>query len=217
MRGTLIYIKNDIHSIELNLQRFQLIETVGVKIKLRNNGWSFFIAIYSSPNSANECIRELEHVISYDKEGKTKASHRLIVGDFNLREKAWESETSNANENHISNQFLEAVRDNFFYQHVKEATRMRENQRDSLLDLIFSNEENMIENIKHLPSLGKIDHLILQFGLVTHVDRFTQPIEKLFFFKENYREIRKNLNNINWDDIQANKNLQESWRSFCRY
>ena len=27
-------------------------------------------------------------------------------------------------------------------------------------------------------------------------------------------EIRKNLNNINWDDIQANKNLQESWRSF---
>ena len=24
----------------------------------------------------------------------------------------------------------------------------------------------------------------------------------------------KNLNNINWDDIQANKNLQESWRRF---
>ena len=52
---------------------------------------------------------------------------------------------------------------------------MRENQRDSLLDHIFSNEENMIENIKYLPSLGKSDHLILQFDLVTHVDRFTRP------------------------------------------
>ena len=155
MRGTLLYIKNDIHSIELNLPRYQLIEAVGVKIKLRNNDWSFLIAVYRSPNSTNECIRELEHVLSYDKKRNTKASHRLIVGDFNLREIDWESETSNANENHISSQVLEAVRDNFIYQHVKEATRMRENQRDSLLDLVFSNEENMIENIKHLPSLGK--------------------------------------------------------------
>ena len=214
MRGTLIYIKNNIHSIELNLPRYQLIEAVGAKIKLRNNDWLFLIAVYRSPNSANECIQELEHVLSYEKEGNTKASHRLIVGDFNLREIDWESETSNANENHIASQFLEAVRDNFLYQHVKEATRMRENQRDSLIDLVFSNEENMIENIKHLPPLGKSDHLILQFDLVTYVDRFTQPIEKLNFFKGNYGEIRKNLNNINWDDIQANKNLQESWRSF---
>ena len=41
MRGTLIYIKNDIHSIELNLPRYQLIEAVGAKIKLRNNDWLF--------------------------------------------------------------------------------------------------------------------------------------------------------------------------------
>ena len=57
MRGTLTYIKNDIHSIELNLPRYQLIEAVGVKIKLRNNNWLFSIAVYRSPNSANECIR----------------------------------------------------------------------------------------------------------------------------------------------------------------
>ena len=130
-------------------------------------------------------------MLSYDKEGNTKASHRLIVGDFNLREIDWESETSNANENHISSQFLEAVRDNFLYQHVKEATRMRENQRDSLLDLVFSNEENMIENIKHSPSLGKSDHFILQFDQVTYVDRFTQQIERLNFFKGNYGELGK--------------------------
>ena len=60
---------------------------------------------------------------------------------------------------------------------------VRENQRDSLLDHIFSNEENMIENIKYLPSLGKSDHLILLFDLVTYVDRFTRPIEKLIFFQ----------------------------------
>ena len=42
------------------------------------------------------------------KKRTPKASHRLIVGDFNLREIDWESETSNANENHISSHFLES-------------------------------------------------------------------------------------------------------------
>ena len=37
VRGTLIYVKNYIHSFELNLPRYHLIEAVGVKAKLRNN------------------------------------------------------------------------------------------------------------------------------------------------------------------------------------
>ena len=98
------------------------------KDKVNKQRMVVLIFIYRSPNSASECIRELEHVLSYDKEGNTKASQRLIVGDFNFREINWESETSNVNENHTSSHFLEAVRDNFLYQHVKEATRMRENQ-----------------------------------------------------------------------------------------
>ena len=163
-----------------------MIEAVGVKIKLTNNDWSFLISIYRSPNSASECIRELEHVLSYDKEGNTEASQRLIVGDFNFREIDWESETSNVNENHTSSHFLEAVRDNFLYQHVKEANTNERKPKFHFWTLSFQTRK-----IIYNTSLGKSDHLILQFDIVKYVDRFTSQIEKLFFFKGNYREIRK--------------------------
>ena len=42
VRGTLIYVNNDIKTIELNL--IELIEAVRVNIKLRNNDW-----LYSKP------------------------------------------------------------------------------------------------------------------------------------------------------------------------
>ena len=38
------------------------------------------------------------------------------------------------NENHSDTKFLEAVRDNFLFQHVKQATRMRDNQQESTLE-----------------------------------------------------------------------------------
>ena len=53
--------------------------------------------------------------------------------------------------------------DPLVFQHCKEPTKYRENQEPSLLDLNFTNEENMIENKDYLPSLGKSDHLVLMF------------------------------------------------------
>ena len=128
-----------------------------------------------------------------------RASHRVILGDFNLREINWVTETSNVNENHIDTKFLEAVRDYYLFQHVKQVTRTRENQQDSLLDLILTNEENMIDNIRYLPPLGKSDHLVIQFSLITYINRFRTQTEKFNFFKGNYDQLRTNLRNIAWD------------------
>ena len=100
-------------------------------------------------NCSVECIRELEHVLSYEKECNTRASHRLIVGDFNFGEIDGIQRHPVTTKNHLSTKFLEAnvVRDNFLYQHVKDATRMRDNQRNLLLNLILTNEENIIKSI----------------------------------------------------------------------
>ena len=153
---------------------------------------------------------EVEQILSYDKEGPCRASHRIILGDFNLRGINWVTETSNVNENHIDTKFLEAVRDNYLFQHVKQVTRTRENQQDSLLDLILTNEENMIDNIRYLPPLGKSDHLVIQFSLITYINRFRTQTEKLNFFKGNYDQLRTNLRNIAWDEaITEAMNLKE--------
>ena len=156
VRGIITYVKTEIKATALNLPNFQHIEATGIKIKLRKSDWLFLIAVYRSPNSNVDCLR-----VSYDKEGPIKASHRVIMGYFNLREINWDTETSNVNESHLDNKFLEKVGDNFLFQHVKQATRMRENQQDSILDLILTNKESMIDNVKYLPPLRKSDHVQL--------------------------------------------------------
>ena len=74
-------------------------------------------------------------------------SHLVIMVDFNFKEIDWDNLEKSESKNHISSLYLEGVKDTLFLQHCKEPTRCRHNQEPSLLDLIFTNEENMIEKI----------------------------------------------------------------------
>ena len=148
-RGIIIYVKNAINATALKLFELQHIEATGIKIKLRNSDWLFLIAVYRSPNCHEDCQVEVEQILSYDKEGSCRASHRVILGDFNLREINWVTETSKVSENHLDTNFLEAVRDTYLFQQMKQVTRTRVNQQDSLLYLILTNEENMIDSIRY--------------------------------------------------------------------
>ena len=76
--------------------------------------------------------------------------------------------TTSVNETHISSQFLEYVRDTYFFQHILDPTRYREGNVSSVLDLILTSEEEMISNIKFLPGVGKSDHLVIDFSLICY-------------------------------------------------
>ena len=84
-RGIIIYVNNNINATALKLFELQHIEAKGIKIKLRNSDWFFLIAVYRSPNCHVDCLVELEQILSYDKAGPCRASHRVILWDFNLR------------------------------------------------------------------------------------------------------------------------------------
>ena len=86
-----------------------------------------------------------------------KPSHLLILGDFNIKDINWVDITSYTNETHISTKFIECVRYCFLFQDVIEPTRrFRADNIPSILDLIFTNEENMFLDLLSLPGLGKI-------------------------------------------------------------
>ena len=142
------------------------IEVVRVKIKLINNDWLVIHGVYRTPNSSADCLTELATIFKSDRDNFNNYSHKLIVGDFNMKEIDWTNETTPASENHISSLFLETVRDSFLFQQVSKPTRMREHENDSLLDLILTNEENMVEDLQYLPPSRKSDHLVLDFNLI---------------------------------------------------
>lgn len=88
----------------------------------------------------------------------------MYVGDFNFIEIYWENNNTNVDTEHLASKFLETIRDIYLYQHVKQATRYRGDNQQSLLDLILTNEEEMIDNVVHNAPLGNSDHEILEFN-----------------------------------------------------
>ena len=72
-------------------------------------------------------------------------SHILIVGDFNMKEINWPLCECLENQEHILSVFLEGITDCFLFQYVREPTRFREGQITSILDILLTNEENMVE------------------------------------------------------------------------
>ena len=94
---------------------------------------------------------------------------------------------------------------------------MREGNEPSLLDLIFTNEENMIENLTTHPSLGKSDHLILSFNYICYTlpDFKCEQKSRLNFFKGDYVSIREELDKINWTNNLNGMDMLQSWRSFA--
>ena len=85
------------------------------------------------------------------------------MGDFNLREINWSLGETSVAEEHIATLFLESIRDSYLFQHVRELTRYRNDNIPSVLDLVLSNEQHMVEKIKYLPGLRSSDHVLLDF------------------------------------------------------
>ena len=96
--------------------------------------------------------------------------------------------SSAENEYHIATQFSEFIKDCFLFQHVREPTRYRSQNVPSILDLILTNEENMVNNLQYKPGVGKSDHLVLEFTFNCFIRSSESLPKKLNVFKGNYKK-----------------------------
>ena len=77
----------------------------------------------------------------------------LITGDFNLPNVDWISWSAPGGDS-VACSLLEALDDAFLFQHVSTPTRWREGQTPSTLDLIITNEDNVIDHMTACDPLG---------------------------------------------------------------
>ena len=97
---------------------------------------------------------------------RVKPQHLIIMGDFNFPEIDFEHETVAAGENDAASLFFGKIQELCLYQHVRQFTRAREGQKPSLLDLIFTDEEETIEKVEVDAPIGKSDHGLLRWNLL---------------------------------------------------
>ena len=171
-----------------------------LEIRLRGSELLLFGCCYRSPTTSetsstnNIALNQLFKYISLKK-----YSHVCLVGDFNYKLINWANWTTNFGEDSTEYKFIESCRDSFLHQHVERPTRRRGDDEPSKLDLIFTNEEMQVNEVKHISPLGKSDHDVLSFEFQCYVE-YSKSKERYNFSKGNYTSMRERLSESKWID-----------------
>lgn len=218
-RGIAVYIHQSIsHRVTEIDHATQFEEACVLEIQLEERNKLVFGCFYRSPTESERSTENLQSLTSLIKtlSGNKKYTHKCFVGDFNFKDIEWPSMSTHKDEESKELKFIEAIHDTFLYQHVRFPTRCRGTDQPSTIDLIFTDEENQIGNLNHLPPLGKSDHCILSFEFICEFDE-PKALPKYQYHKADYRSMVTDLEDSNWKhNFLANNtaDVSELWDMF---
>ena len=125
---------------------------------------------------------------------KLKRFHQRVIGDFNRKNINWITATSTSDDC----RFVEATRDSFLTQHILTPTRARGSDEPSILDLLFTSRNEIVESVDFHAPLGKSDHSVLKVMYRSVAKEIPETIS-YHYNKANYVKMRRMLD-INWHE-----------------
>ncbi|GAB0203516.1 hypothetical protein GRJ2_002817200 [Grus japonensis] len=128
------------------------------------------------------------------------------MGDFNHPDICWRDNTAGHKQ---SRRFLECIDDNFLLQVIKEPMR-----RGAMLDLVLTNKERLVGNVKLKGSLGCSDHEMVEFKILRAVRRTHGKLTTLDFRRADFGLFRDLLGRMPWDKALEGRVAQDSWLVF---
>ena len=129
----------------------------------------------------------------------------LLIGDFNYPDIAWNDGRAGSR----GRPFFEAVADRFMEQHIEEGTHIGGN----ILDLILTDTEGLVENVKNEGRIGRSDHEIVTFTLNANHEQTKEQRYYKNYRKANFGEMRSRMPEVRWEEILEDKDVNEMWIS----
>ena len=215
-RGIAVYthssISKSVTQVKLDV-KFE--EACILEIRLRGGDTLLFACCYRSPTTSSSSESNNSNLnLLLKKIYSNKYSHRCILGDFNFREINWASWTTSHSTESTEAKFIDTVKDCFYHQHIDKPTRRRGNDTPSQLDLIFTDEEMHVTDVKHLAPLGKSDHSVILFNFCSYID-YSKPKDTYNYNKGDYEGMANDLTSSGWCEefVSAAKNrtAEENW------
>ncbi|GAB0207020.1 hypothetical protein GRJ2_003167600 [Grus japonensis] len=178
-------------------------ESLWVRIKGRAGAGDIIAGVcYRPPDQGDGADEAL-----YRQIGAASRSQALVLmGDFNHPDICWRDNTA---EHKQSRKFLECVNDNFLLQVIEDPTR-----RGAMLDLILTNKEGLVGDVKLKGSLGCSDHEMVEFGILRAARRARSKLTTLDFRRADFGLFRDLLGRIPWDKALEGRGAQDSWLIF---
>ena len=189
-KGAALYVKNTLnHSAAPEIDNLDFDCSAWSIIKLAGNRALLIGVVYRSPSSTDENNQNLLALLR--AAAAANCQYFSICGDFNLPQVDWSVNRSLESENAYSSEFVSIVEELSLFQHVDTHTRFRGTQK-SCLDLIFTNEESMVNEVRDLPPIGKSDHICQQWDMIVSEPMF-----------RNTSVLRPNFKRARWGDLKA--------------
>ena len=146
----------------------------------------------------------------------SNCNHILIKVDLNLKNIDWETLTTEDNSTtDLNYRFVECIHDSYLFHHVLEPTQQRGTDRPTNLDVLLTNEENMISELEISAPLGKSDHSILKFNFQCYMDKEPPRIKKLYH-KGDCTKMNEMLQGVDWGKAFENfpNDVNKQWDFF---
>ncbi|GAB0202828.1 mitochondrial enolase superfamily member 1 [Grus japonensis] len=122
------------------------------------------------------------------------------MGNFNHPDICWKGNTARHAQ---SRRFLQSIDDNFLTHLVEEPKR-----REVVLDLILTNKEGLVGDVKVGGSLGCRDHEMVEFRILCGRSRAISRIATLDFRRANFGLFKDLLERIPWDGPRESQILE---------
>ena len=143
-------------------------------------------------------------------------SRLLIFGDFNFPEIDYVNYKVEGGPDTDANRFFNKTNDLFLHQHINDWTRCRAGHHPSTLDYryVFTDEDNVIEDITYSPPLGKSDHVCIEINYINE-QRESEVTQFAYdFWGGDYVKIKEELQKHDWVQLLGNKGIDEAWTYF---
>ncbi|GAB0185700.1 hypothetical protein GRJ2_001035300 [Grus japonensis] len=181
----------------------ELTKSLWVRIKGRaGTGDTIVVVCYRPPNQEDQADEAL-----YRQVGAASHSQALVlIGDFKHPNTCWRGNTAGHKQ---SRRFLECIDDNFLLQVIEEPMR-----RGAMLDLVLTNKEGQVGNVKLKGSLGCSDHKMVEFKILRAARRVHSKLTTLDFRRADFGLFRDLLSRVRWDKALEGREAQDSYLAF---
>ena len=211
--GLIMYIKKSIESsLCTDLMHEEFNESLWCTV--RTEVGTILVGLcYRSPASTSRNNDKLLELFRASVK-QPRIKHVLIIGDFNYPDINYSQHFVTANDDTAPARFFNTTQEFFLFQNVALPTRVRQGQQPSVLDYIFTDEDNLVDELQYNTPLGKSDHVVLQWDFLVKVHHKSSSQRKLNYWKGDYDEISRGLQAINWQEQFSQASVEQMWTRF---
>ena len=221
--GVMMLVKKDLIVDNTEIGKGKA-EVLKVGIREKEGGKRDFAVVYVPPKTNAWERHEYDEMLSDTVECIQKllidSKNITIMGDFNCKEVNWEEWNTPGTQETWGDRLLKLAMENILTQWITKSTRFQGSINPTRLDLVFTKEPELVDQVRYQCPLGNSDHILLELDLsAAGGDKVRMEDHKngrYHFGKADFMGLKQFYMDTNWRKFDEATNIYEKWTEFLK-